>query len=196
MKTIVKILAVLAVLMVTFRPQTTALADVRRYKLHGAYALFYSTSADGCIQTTLTVELGEETVQYIEIQRVDTCLNQPIFEGYGSQVLSKSDLRYFGNLKSARLTTTLHVYDLVSQSSVDLLINLTWTGTGEILVLQHHDNYEPWPGCRVSIQSREEYRDAQVTGTVLEGTTNYTPEPAIDDNLFFTNSKRISHGCE
>lgn len=193
---VMKILAILAVLMVAFSPQTTASAEVLRSKLHGAYALFRSTSADGCIQTTVTVELGQESIQYIEIYRVDTCLGETIFEGYGSQVLSKSEVKYSGNLKSARLMTTISVYDVVSGGSVDLMINLTWKGTGEILVFQNHNVYEPWPGCKVTVQSREEYRDAQVTGTISDGITNFTPEPSIDDSLFLTNVKRISQGCE
>lgn len=196
MKTMMKILAVLAVLVVTFSPQASALADVSRFKGHGAYAYFDSTNADGCIQTTALVELGEQSLQYIELSRVDTCLDQPIFHAFGSKVLSKSELKYSGNLKSARLSTTVNVYDTVSHSSFELLINITWTGTGEISIFQNHNNYEPWPGCQVTVQSRDEYRHSQVTGTVSDGTTNFTPEPAIDDNLFFTNSKSISHGCE
>ena len=194
MKTMMKILAVLAVLMLTFSPQITASADVSKFKGHGAYAYFKST--DGCIQTIVMIELGEESLQYIELSRVDTCLDQTLFTAYGNKVLSKSELKYTGNLKSAELATTVNVYDTFSRSSFDVFIDIAWRGTGEILVLQNHNNYEPWPGCQVTVQSKEKYRDSQVTGTVSDGATNFTPDPAIDDNLFFTNSKSISHGCE
>jgi hypothetical protein len=189
-----KLLAVLAILLVTLSPQASALANGLEFKGRGAEASF--DSSDGCIYTSVNIELGENMLYSLGIHQRNVCSGQFLLEAYGFQSLSKSELRYSGNLKSATWVSTVHVEDFERGLSFDVFADLTWTGTGTIQTYHEHYNYSPYPGCHINLLIKEGFRDARVSGTISDGTTNFTPELASSGRLY--NGKRFesTDGCE
>jgi hypothetical protein len=192
MKFTIKLLSVFVLTLATFSPQTTASAEANRFQGHSADAYFYTTDASGCIQTSVILELGEDILLSIQLFRYDICQNQPLIDAYGRKELTKSELKYSGNLDSATLRTTVPM----TNADFDVSIDLTWIGTGEINKLQTHYNYSPSPGCHINLLLQEEYRSASASGTVSDGTTNFTPEPADQANLYFAKRTLTSQGCD
>ena len=197
MKLTTTLIAVFVLLLATFSPQATAFAEANRFKGHNADAYFYTTDASGCIQTSVILELGEATLFSLGLLRYDVCQNESLMEAYGSRrSLTKSELKYSGNLDSATLRTTVQVTDYVTNTSFDVWVDLTWTGTGEITKLRTHYTDNPYPGCHVNLVLLEEYRSATASGTVSDGVTNFTMEPSDQANLYFAKRTQTSHGCD
>jgi hypothetical protein len=194
MKLVMKLLTALVLLMVTFASHTPDAAAEVEFKGHGAEAHFVST--EGCVRTSVLIELGEEALYSLGLQQQDVCTGQFLLEAYGHKPLSKSELKYTGNLKSARWITTVEVTDTWRGLSMNLFIDLTWTGAGEIRVYNNHYDYWPSPDCHVNLLIKEKARDAQVAGTVSDGMTNFTPEPTSNARL--TSGMRVesSDDCQ
>jgi hypothetical protein len=197
MKIIIRSLAVLVVSLVAFVPQTAASAEAIQAEGHEAWAYFSSIDDSGCIQTIVEIDTGAELLFSLALTQYDLCTGQVLFEAYGRKPLSPSEMKFFGNLDSARLTTTVQVTDFVQGLSFDVFIDLTWIGTGELLTYHAHDHSQPSPGCNVNVQGREKYREAQAFGTISDGTTNFTPDPSLNAFLYsWKNTFAESHGCE
>ncbi|HSJ87778.1 MAG TPA: hypothetical protein VK909_11260 [Anaerolineales bacterium] len=197
MKIIVKLLAVLALLLVTLIPQALVSAEVTQAEGHEAWAYFSSIDASGCIKTSVEIDTAKELLISLALFQYDMCTGEVLLEAYGRKPLSPSEIKFFGNLDSARLTTTVQVTDLERGLSFDIFIDLTWIGTGDILAYHAHDHNQPSPGCNVNVQGREKYREAQASGTLSDGTTNFTPTTSLNAYLYsWKNTFVASHACE
>jgi hypothetical protein len=167
-----------------------------RYEGHDAWATFYSIDATGCIKTLVNIDIGEKMIYSIMVSQYDLCLGQGLLDAYGYKLLSKSEVK-IENLNSAKLTTTVHVHDDYRNIAFDVFIDLTWIGTGDILAYHNHHHDQPWPHCIMNGHEREKHRDAQASGTISDGTTNFTPEPAqIAYFYFWKQTAAQSHSCE
>lgn len=196
MKPTFKLLGVLVLLLATLIPQGLASAGVSRFQEHRADAYFYSYDDSGCIQTSVIMEMAEDVLLSIQLLRYDLCNNVTLLEAFGSKDLSKSEFDYRGNLDSAALTTTVQVYDYVTDSTFDVSIDLTWAGTGDITRTQHHSTDSPSPGCSANLLIQEKSRSADAWGTISDGTTNFTSESASQANLYFAQRTLTTHGCD
>lgn len=163
MKVAFKLIAVIAMLVVSLVPGSTASAEADKYREAEAY--FHHT--EGCLYTTVIVLTGEEFLYSLSILQYDECQNQALLMAYGIKHLSKSEIQYLGNLKSVTLTATVPMVDIYNNLSFDGGINLTWTGTGDILV-----------------NGKEKYRESPASGTVSNGMINFTPQPATGAAIF------------
>ena len=199
MKFTIKLLIMPVLLLATFSPQTAASAEMNRFQGHSADAYFYTTDASGCIQTSVILETGEDIIVNIQLFRYDICQNQSLIDAYmpisARKQLTKSELKYSGNLDSATLKTTVQLFDYTGNLT-SVSIDLTWIGTGEITKSQDHYTYSPSPGCHINFLLQEESRSASASGTVSDGTTNFTPEPADQANLYFARRTATSEGCD
>lgn len=195
MKPTIKLTAVFVLLLVTLSPQAVASADMYRNEGRTAWANFYSTDASGCVRTHVEIETGEDFIYSISIAKYDMCLGHSFFEAYGNKMLSKSDVRFIGNLDAVKLTTTVQVTDFEQALSFDVSIDLTWTGTGEIVLNKGHFN-DVSTDCHVNAKWKSQYREAQASGTVSDGTTNFTPVLTHNAELYSWKQRRVSQGCE
>lgn len=157
MKSTIKLISVIAVLMASLIPGSTASAEVNRYKNADAY--FDST--DGCIYTAVMVFVWDGGIYSVSILQHDVCQDIRLLEAYGNKLLSKEEIKFTGNLKSVSLDTTVNVIDDYRHLSLDVALDITWNGIGDIRVY-----------------GSEKYRDAVASGTVSYGTTNLIPEPS------------------
>jgi hypothetical protein len=196
MKLTIKLLAVLGLLLATFGPQAPASADGARTIWHEDVAFFHSVDDSGCIDTRVSIETGAEYLASITVVQRDLCEGKTIIDAYGNKPLTKSEIRYTGNLGSTRLKTNVQVTDYQRDLTLNLSVDVTWTGIGEINEYHDHRNYSPSPGCHVNFHVWGKYRSAQVSGTVSDGTTNFTPEPTTSADMQYTKTITTSQGCK
>ena len=209
MRTTIKLLAIFALMLGIFSQHTAASAEARQ-KYRNVSTLISSYDPSGCVSTTVSVFayeqviLGQpspgspESAVHLLITQFDTCDGGTLLSVDAFSSLADSDLQISGNLGSATLNTTINVYDAVSNSYFDVLIDLTWTGTGSLLHYNRHfKNIWPGAGCKELEHSNEALRYAEASGIVSDGTTNFASGSSYDPYtyLFSNNYAELLIGC-
>lgn len=206
MKSIIKLLVAFALVLTAFsQPTDASAADVVHFKGRGVDAVFSSNDSSGCISTYVSMFAGNllsDTLQgkdslgiVIVISQYDRCTYTQLLAASTIAPLSKTDLKIAGNLNSATLHATVSVFDEVSATSFDVTVDLTWTGTSSMQRENFHYNYR-FGDCHSVHRSIGAFRFAETSGTVTDGTTNFTPEPSVEGHIASTNLGSVSHGCD
>ena len=154
------------------------------FKFHGlsAFANFDSLVSPGsCVHNEVHVDAFQNTVQKqttsganVFIGQMNWCTNEQILFANGS--ISNVTFQIDKTLLSASLNTIITVYDNVSNTTFPVSVNLTWTSDSAI----GHENqtlYNHTKGITENSHVNADFRDATVSGTVSDGTTNFTPSP-------------------
>ncbi|HEU0296974.1 MAG TPA: hypothetical protein VFR47_29820 [Anaerolineales bacterium] len=88
------------------------------------------------------------------------------------------------------------MFDVVSNTSFDVTVDLTWTAYGE----RRHDNFNShynFEGYHFVYDHIGAFQFAEVSGTVSDGTTNLTPEfSQIAGSIFKGRTAIVSHSCD
>lgn len=79
-----------------------------------------------------------------------------------------------GDLSSVRVRATVPMLDFVSKTAFDVTVDLTWTGTSS-LGHQSSPVKVSFQGCHVNLKNNSGFRFAKASGTVSDGTTDFTP---------------------
>jgi hypothetical protein len=153
-------------------------------KFHGlsAFANFDSLVSPGsCVHNEVHVDAFQNTVQKqttsganVFIGQMNWCTNAQILFASGS--IYNPDFLIDKELLSASLNTTIYVFDNVSGNTFPVSVNLAWTSNSAI----GHENqtfYYHTRGFTENSHVNADFRDANVSGTVTDGTTNFTPSP-------------------
>jgi len=185
MRTTIKLLAVLALVLATFSQHSSASAG-GNFKFRGDTADAFFSSFDGCIATDVGVFASDGISQStpgpggassgtnLFISQYDFCTDIQLLAAEGFASLAGPDFQVSKRLDSATLNATVNVFDFVSNTSFDVSVNLTWTGTG-LLIRQSGNSHFDSPGCKIHSRFRGTFRSAEVSGSVSDGVTNYTP---------------------
>ncbi len=156
-----------------------------QFKFHGlsAQADFDNLSPDGCIDTFVFVDgsqnpAGKQTFSSADvfIGKFNLCTNTPLLEASGFTL--NPDFQIDKKLLSASLNTTISVTDFVSGNTFNVSVSMAWTSTSAIA----HENstfHFHTKGFTENGHFNAAFRDADASGTVSDGTTNYTPSPSI-----------------
>ena len=205
MKTIFKILAVLALALATFSQHTTASAG-SNFHFKGKSADAFFSSTDGCIITEGFVFASEDVFQNppgpgsassgvsLYIARYNSCTDTLLLAADGFASLADPDFQVTRKLTSATLTATVNVYDFVNDSFFDVFVDLAWTGTGP-LGRQNGNFHFHSPGCNFNSHSNSTFRSAEASGTVSDGATNFTPVPSLGASISSAKSGDVVIGC-
>jgi hypothetical protein len=209
MRSILKLLAVLALLMGTFSQHTNALADeIFHSRGQSAWAFFSTTDPSGCVVTNVFVFASEEgfrsppepgeTSSWTEfaVSQFDVC-TEPLtvlLDAEGFAVLSDSAFQVSRNLDSVMLHTTGIAFDEVTRTRFEVSIDLTWTGTGRLTHRNSTTHFNN-PDCHINAHYNNPYRDAQASGSISDGTTNFTPEPSLLAEISSINYGVVFVGC-
>lgn len=187
MKTTIKLLAVLALALAAFGQHSTASAG-GNFKFRGDTADAFFSTFDGCVFTDVFVFAsdginqsppgpgGASSGANLFISQYDVCTDTQLLAAEGFASLAPSDFQVGGKLSSASLSANVGMFDYVSSTPFDVSVNLTWTGNGPT-VRQSSSSHFSSPGCKVHSRFRGTFRGAEVSGTVSDGVTNYTPDP-------------------
>lgn len=205
MKSTMKLLAVFALIVATFSQSIDAsAADVFKFRGHSASAFFSSIDPSGCINTGGSVFAFEDishsppgpgsssAALLIDIFQHDFCTDTPLLSASGSAELA--DFQVAGNLDSATVRATVPMFDSVSGTAFAVTVDLTWTSTSSLghQSSQYKQNFQ---GCHVNLKNNSAFRYAEASGTVSDGTTNFTPLPSTQGTIFLAKGGEISHGC-
>lgn len=207
MKTTIKLLVVLALALAAFSQHSSASAGgVFKFRGEGASAIFSSVDTSGCVWTDVYVNADEGIFQSppgrggassgvgLFISQYDSCTGTQLLAAEGFASLGDPDFQVFGRLSSATLSATVNVYDYVSNTSFDIFIDLTWTGTGDVNRQSSHSHFDS-PGCKFNSRFIGSFRPAVATGSVSDGLTNYTPDPSLGYDIYSAKSGEVFIGC-
>ncbi len=159
------------------------------FRFHGLSALanFDNVSPDGCIDTFVFVDGSQNTVNQqtfseadISIGKADICTNTPLLSAFGST--SNPNFQVGDKLLSASLNTTISVFDFVSGSTFNVSVSVAWTSTSAI----GHENSTSHFHTKAFTENAHfnaDFRDANASGTVSDGTTNFTPSPSVSAQI-------------
>jgi hypothetical protein len=210
MRSMIKLLAVFTLVVATFSRHTTALAnDIFHSRGQRASAFFSSMDPSGCIVTNVFVIASEEgfrnpptpgeTSSWTEfaVSQFDVC-TEPLtvlLDAEGFAVLSDSDFQVSRNLDSAVLNATVNAFDEVYRTWFEVSIHLTWAGTGPLASRNSTTHFNN-PDCHINAHFNNPSRAAEASGTVSDGTTNFTPEPSVEAAISSSNYGVVTVGCE
>jgi hypothetical protein len=148
-----------------------------------ADAQFTSRDSTGCIQTDVVVlaytakETGSpavvEPMVNVTYAVNDICNALLLRSGFGST--NVINFRMDGGLGSTHAEATVPVSDDQNGTTINLYVNLDWTGVSDISVLKDKDHTITTPGFIINFHLTDSFRDATATGSVSDGTTNFTP---------------------
>ena len=204
MKTAIKLVAVLGVLLVSFiHPVAALAAESIQYSGVGADAYF--SDIDGCISTDTFVQgldyqykkpaSEPQSYVYLTVSQYNTCTGESIMYVEAFGFISESAFQVSEKQETATLTATVTGYDWVSQSSVELSVDLTWTAEGPVTRMKTSNHYK-FPGCHINEKFTQLTRTAVASGSVSDGQTNFTPEPSWSASVWEFKSGSVDVGCD
>ena len=208
MKTTIKLTIAFALALATFSQHTAASAGgVFKARGKGASANFSSVDTSGCVFTDVFVNPNEGFFQsppgpgsassgvLLAISQYDACAGVQLLAAEGFAPLGDPDFQVFGNLQSATLTATVNVFDFVTGTSFDVFVDLTWTGTANFVNREKGHSHIDFPGCKINTRFDLVFRPAVATGSISDGSTNYTPEPSFGHDIFKAKNMDVVIGC-
>ena len=140
---------------------------------------FHYLSSDNCIETTVYVDAFQNIVHNQTVSTADVfigqtnnCTNTTLLDASGGT--GSPAFQIDKTLLSASLSAIVPITDTVSGNTFSVSVNMTWTSTSAI---QHQDITQHYrtQGFTINSHSNADIRDAIASGTVSDGTTNFTP---------------------
>jgi hypothetical protein len=101
------------------------------------------------------------------------CTNTLLVSASGSVPLAADDFHINGNLESARLTTSIPVFDSVAARSFNVSVDLTWGNPGTLTRDKTNSHFQT-PGFTVNSFYHSSFRFTGATGVISDGIANYT----------------------
>jgi len=158
------------------------------FKGQFAEAVFDSLDPSGCVETFVFVEgvngtvkeTGHPTVSsmaVITIDQFDFCTGTETLFAEGQATLAAGEFQ-IKMLTTATLNATIEVFDFVSGASFPVDVSVSWTGVGATTTQKDHFQIKG-PDFKVNSRFMGTFRNATASGTVSDGTTNFTPESAV-----------------
>ena len=212
MRTVFKLLAIVALTLAALGQSSTAQADglrsVSMFKFKGlsANTSFESVDASGCILSRLDVFTAEAMVQNppgrrapfsgtsIFLSQYDQCTDTLLLAAEGITDLAEPDLQISPRLDSATLNTTVTMFDTLTGNTFDLSVDLSWVGVGPSS-RQHSSFRFGDKDCRVISRFKGTILVADVSGTVTDGVTNFTPQSSFYGELISSQNRDMIFGC-
>jgi hypothetical protein len=172
-------------------PKPVPAADIFLNRSRIVNASFSSTDPSGCITADVFLFAAEASPHdppgpaqplaavSLSIYQFDNCTGATLLSAGSSGFVSvpKEDIQVLGRSDSATLSTTLEVFDFVSNTSLSVNIDLTWTATGDPTHINERSLVQS-PGSLVLARSSSVAREAEASGSISVRGTNLTPEPS------------------
>ena len=182
MKRFVLAVALLLSLLVTVLPAHAAGAETQHFSFKGQFAeaSFQSVDSSGCIKTVVTVIAQDGRIKQagppeatargeINLFQIDTCAGRLLLSAFGLLTLTPEQFQIDKHLNAATLSAIIEITDVVSGNAFPVDVSVNWTGSGDIVRLK-----DPVHGTS---------RNATASGTVSDGTTNFTPQLAVSADM-------------
>jgi len=192
MKRLLLSVVMLLSMLVTALPAHAAGAETLHFSFKGqeAEAVFISTDPSGCVETFVDVfavdgrtkfgpgQPTAESVAFLFISEFDVCNDVQLVAADGFAILTPDQFQIDKQITAATLNATIEVFDFVSNTTFPVDVSISWVGEGPTTSVKDHFQVKA-PGFKVNSRANGTFRDATASGTVSDGTTNFTPEPAV-----------------
>jgi hypothetical protein len=181
------------VLMAHALPVHAAGAETLHVKFQGQTAQAEFSTTEGCVNTVAYVLASDGRFKTdpggpeagsggeIYLFQTDVCTQTQLRSAYGFATLAPDEFQIDQQFTTATLTATIEVSDVVSGTSIPLHVSVRWHGSGDTFS-QDTRFHETTPELKVHFHMDGTFRQATASGTVSDGTTNLTPEPALTEN--------------
>jgi hypothetical protein len=170
---------VLSFVAIAFPVSASGSTTVIKFQSKTAFADFDSVSPDGCIETFAFVDGTQSSTNPeadVFIGQYNNCTSTSLLSAYGST--SNPNFQVSGDLASASLNATISVFDYVSGNTFNVSVSTTWTATSPSSRNFGVSHYQT-KGFRETFHFNDTFRDASASGTVSDGTTNFTPSSSV-----------------
>jgi hypothetical protein len=195
MKRLVFAIALLLSMLLTTLPASAAGAQTRHVSFKGQFAtaVFDTVDSSGCIETFVTIIAEDRRIKQvgpleatlratIDVLQIDRCSGRLLLSAFGLATLKPEQFHIDKQFNAATLTVTIEVTDVVSGNTFPVDVGVSWTGSGDIVRDKNHDHLNE-PGFKLNTHFTGASRNATASGTVSDGTTNFTPEPAVSAEM-------------
>lgn len=172
------------------------------FKGRSALAFFSSVDASGCVVTNVSVFADDgrvkrtddpnvaESATAVTIFQENVCTGAVLLFADGFAALGADDFQIDKDLMAATLNTTIELSDLLSGKSFPVNISMAWTGEGPAFRGKAHSQFNR-PGLKYIFRSDSTFRMATASGTVSDGTTDFTPQAPSLAEMIFTNQGEV-----
>ena len=191
MKRCMLAVALLLSMLVTTLPAHAAGAETRHFSLKGQFAaaVFHTVDSSGCIETFVTVIAQDSRIKQasppdatlratVELFQFDSCSGRLLLSAFGLTTLTPDQFHIDKQLNAATVNATVEVTDFLSSTIFLVDVSVNWTGSGDIVRVKDHIHFQE-PGFKLNAHFKGTSRNATAFGTVSDGTTNFTPQPAV-----------------
>ncbi|WP_141715256.1 hypothetical protein [Burkholderia ubonensis] len=165
---------------------------VRMTMVESQVANAFFTQLSGCVETSVgvaavlgdtssIVDVGPPTRSFsndmiVFVSMFDWCQNATVLSAFGKAPPASFDMAE--DLRGARLTGIVTAKDSIHSTPLDIRVDVTWTGIGDKSDVHSADHASTFPSGFINTHFNGWVRSATVSGTVTDGTTNYTPAVA------------------
>lgn len=205
MKLTIRLFILIALLLGMFG-QYTAVSAADVFMFNGLTANAFFNDWDGCVQTSFFlggIDRLDKTppgpgeaasTGYLSIYQVDWCSTEGEYI-YGQFPIDEDGFVVDKKLGWASLDTTVTVWDVYTQSNIEVDLNLTWTATGPLVPTKTKitDNT---PHCHWIVNGKRLQREADLSGTITYGDTTWTPDTSWNASISSFKTGQLTVGCE
>jgi hypothetical protein len=151
-------------------------------------AFFSSIDPSGCIETDTFVSANRPTDQQlpgrgtttgigsVSIVVYNSCTDTSVLQAVGeTDTLAAADFQVSRQVDWATLRTTIAVTNIDTGDTFDVTVNVALVGTSDIHRDHENTNDRYGGGCHVLNRWKGSGRDADASGVVSDGVTNFTP---------------------
>ena len=171
-----------------------------------AMTYFSGTDPTGCIYTSVFVQgihalnknppgPGEATsIVYLVIHQQDYCTGQSVYI-YKDVPVDQGELSIDKKLGWTTLNTTITAFNVMTQSNVEIALDLTWTAAGSLVVdkIDYKDNT---PHCHLMMRSKGPSREAEASGTITYAGTTINVDSSWNALMWSFKAGELTVGCE
>ena len=150
-------------------------------------AWFSSMDGTGCVETDTFVTANRPTDQLlpgrgtttgigaVNIFVYDSCTDSVLLDAVGqTDSLGAAELQISRQLDQASLHTTISATNIATGDTFDVTVDIEWVGTSDI-TRDHSNSNDRYSGCHVLNRWKGSGREADASGVVTDGVTNFTP---------------------
>lgn len=151
-------------------------------------AYFSSSDPSGCIQTDTFVTAQRDAYQQlpgrgtttgtgaVSIFEYDACTDTSLLQAVGqTDTLGATELQISRQLDWAWMRTTITMTNIDTGDLFDVNVDLSWVGTSDIVRDTENTNDRYSLDCHVLNRWKGSGRDAEASGLVSDGVTDFTP---------------------
>jgi hypothetical protein len=176
-RTAISLLIVFSILLMPLGGRADAARSVRMDNASGARVVFEDWDASGCISTLVLIDFSDNkahfppegsynvTLTTIYSNQWNACTQQMLRSAFILGVAGGLDFQVDPSLKNAHAVLETQMYDLMTNSMIDVSLDMIWTGSGGRKNQVVHDRYDT-PDCKYHTTTKGAFRTGSVSGKV------------------------------